>query len=383
MNKKNSQINLLNHSEAKVKLFGDYIQKYLNIICNDNYTKSIHIYDLFCGPGVYDNQGEGSPVTALKKIKKTFYSFINNRSIKSPKIHCHFNDIDTERIETLQKHIKDNKLHYSNFGNLNLTNKDYIELINELPNKFKAFKDEKSFVFIDPFGYKEIKAQHILNLLNCNKKSEVLLWLPIQFMYRFSKAGTPDVLKSFNSQLNIDKDGLKNEWEYINALKEGFENFLGQDYFVDSFTLKKEENTIFCLFFFSSHIRGYEKMLETKWEIDNEQGRGWKYNSNQATLFSNLETNELEDYLIELFNKKERTNGEIFEYTLRKGFLPKHTTQILKKLQIDNRLILKKNDNTKARKGAFYLNYKDYKSNFDKLTIILKQWHNQVSNGLK
>ena len=70
MDKKNSQINLLNHSEAKIKLFGDYIQKYLNIICNDNYTKSIHIYDLFCGPGVYDNGGEGSPVIALKKIKK-------------------------------------------------------------------------------------------------------------------------------------------------------------------------------------------------------------------------------------------------------------------------------------------------------------------------
>lgn len=191
-------------------------------------------------------------------------------------------------------------------------------------------------------------------------------------MYRFSKAGTPDVLKSFNSQLNIDKNGLKNEWDYVKALKEGFENFLGEKYFVDSFTLKKEENTIFCLFFFSSHIRGYEKMLETKWEIDNEQGRGWKYNSNQATLFSNLETNKLEDYLIGLFKQKERTNGEIFEYTLRKGFLPKHTTQILKKLQIDNRLILKKKDNTKARKGAFYLNYKDYKSNFDKLTIILK-----------
>ena len=109
MNKKNSQINLLDHSEAKVKLFGDYIQKYLNIICNDNYTKSIHIYDLFCGPGVYDNGGEGSPVTALKKIKKTFYSFIKNRPDKSPKIHCHFNDIDIGRIESLQKHIKENK----------------------------------------------------------------------------------------------------------------------------------------------------------------------------------------------------------------------------------------------------------------------------------
>ena len=70
MSKKKSQINLLNHSEAKVKLFGDYIQKYLNIICNDKYTKHIHIIDLFCGPGIYENGGEGSPVIALKKLNK-------------------------------------------------------------------------------------------------------------------------------------------------------------------------------------------------------------------------------------------------------------------------------------------------------------------------
>ncbi|WP_339846993.1 three-Cys-motif partner protein TcmP [uncultured Dokdonia sp.] len=368
---KKSQVNLLNHSEAKVQLFGDYIQKYLNIICNDGYTKSIHIIDLFCGPGVYDDGGEGSPVIALKKIKQTFYQFIKRRQTKSPKIHCHFNDIDQSRIEILDKHIKENKLHNSNYGTLNLINKDYTEIINELPVRFKGFKESKAFVFIDPFGYKDVKAEHILNLLDCNKKSEVLLWLPIQFMYRFSKNGTPDVLESFNSQLGIKKEELKNEWEYISTLKEGFQNFIGNNYFVDSFSLKKEENTIFCLFFFSSHIRGYEKMLETKWEIDSEQGRGWKYNSHQSSLFSDLETNKLEDFLLD-FLKINRTNGEVFEFTLRKGFLPKHSTQILKNLQTENRLEVKKEDNSKIRRGAFYLNYKDYKNDFSKLIIKLK-----------
>lgn len=371
MSNKKSQINLLNHSEAKVKLLGDYIQKYLNIICNDGYTKAIHIVDLFCGPGVYENGGEGSPVIVLKKVKQTYYQFIDKREIKSPKIHCHFNDIDQDRIKTLANHIKENKLHYSNFGTLNLVNKDYLEIVEELPNKFKKLQNTKAFVFIDPFGYKEIKAEHILNLLDCNNNAEVLLWLPIQFMYRFSKAGTPDVLENFNTQLGIDKNKLKNEWEYIHSLKDGFQKFIGNNYFVDSFTLKKEENTVFCLFFFSSHIRGYEKMLETKWDIDNDQGRGWKYNSGQPTLFTDLETNRLEDSLLH-YLKECKTNGEIYEYTLREGFLPKHSTQILKKLQEDNKLDLTKNDNSKIRKGAFYINYKEYKEYFNKLTIKLK-----------
>lgn len=368
MGKRKSQIELMNHSEAKVKLFGEYIQKYLNIICNDGYTKSIHIIDLFCGPGIYENGGEGSPVIALRKIKQTYYQFIDKKKVKSPKIHCHFNDIDKNIINTLSEYIKINKLHYPIFGKLNFINKDYLEIIEKVPKKLKEFKDSKAFVFIDPYGYKEINAEHILNLLNCNNNSEVLLWLPIQFMYRFSKIGTPSVLGNFNTQLGINKNSLKNEWEYISLLKQGFQKFIGNHYFVDSFTLKKEENTVFCLFFFSSHIRGYEKMLETKWDIDSEQGRGWKYDSTQPTLFSDLETNKLEIKLLD-FLKEEKTNGEIYEFTLREGFLPKHTTQILKNLQLNDKVDISKKDNSKIRKGAFYINYKYYREYFDNITI--------------
>jgi hypothetical protein len=112
-------------------------------------------------------------------------------------------------------------------------------------------------------------------------------------------------------------------------------------------------------------------MLETKWDIDNQQGRGWKYDGDQLTLFSDLETNRLEELLIE-YLKKFRTNGEIYEFTLRKGFLPTHSTQILKKLQTDYRLDLTKKDNSKIRKGAFYINYNNYKEYFSKISIKLK-----------
>ncbi len=34
MAKKNVKINLLDHSEAKVRLLGEYLKRYFNIICN-------------------------------------------------------------------------------------------------------------------------------------------------------------------------------------------------------------------------------------------------------------------------------------------------------------------------------------------------------------
>jgi len=363
-----SQTNLLSHSEAKVKLFGDYIQKYLNIISNDGYTKVIHLYDLFCGPGIYENGGEGSPVIALKKIKNTYFSYIHNKE-KELKINCYFNDIREEKIHDLGRNITENKLYYKSYGSLNLSSKDYLEIIEELPKELKRFKNEKAFIFIDPYGYKEVKAEHILNLLNCNKKSEVLLWLPIQHMYRFSKNGTPTVLDNFNTQLSIRKETITNEWDYIRHLKEGFQEYIGGRFFVDSFSLKKEENTVFCLFFFSSHIRGYEKMLETKWEIDTEEGKGWEYSGNQPTLFSSIKTNPLEDSLLSYLEDIPRNNGEIYEFTLRKGFLTSHINQVLKSLQKDNKIEVLKKDGSKARKGSFFINYQNYKDNFDKVTI--------------
>ncbi len=57
MAKKDVKTNLLNHSEAKVRILGEYLKRYLNIISNDGYTQLIKIFDLFCGEGIYENGG--------------------------------------------------------------------------------------------------------------------------------------------------------------------------------------------------------------------------------------------------------------------------------------------------------------------------------------
>jgi len=117
-------------------------------------------------------------------------------------------------------------------------------------------------------------------------------------------------------------------------------------------------------------------MLETKWEIDTEAGRGWKYSGIVQDLFSGHETNKFEELLIAYLKENNATNnatnGMLFKFTLRQGFLPKHLNQILRSLQNHDRILVVKKDKTKPRKGAFYVNYKFYKSEFDKITIKLK-----------
>lgn len=358
--KKNVKTNLLDHSEAKVKLLSEYLKRYLNIISNDGYTERIHIHDLFCGPGEFEDGGEGSPIVALRQVKETHYTTISRRPNGIPKIDCHFNDIEPEKISTLQKAILNKSLHYNTIGELNFSSNDYANEVLVLSSKFKKLKNEKGFVFIDPYGYKEIKSEHIKQLMECGKKAEVLLWLPTQFMYRFSKNGTPEALLSFIEELTDYKEWKKNDsvWKFIAQLKVGFQNYLGDQYFVDNFSLQKEENTVFCLYFFTTHIKGFEKMLEAKWEIDTDQGRGWRYtdNSPQMGLFEEAFTNELEDKLKD-FLKERRFNGEVYEYTLRQGYLPKHANQIFQQWQKNNLLDVNLANGEKARKNSFYLKY--------------------------
>ena len=63
------KINLLEHSEAKVKLYGRYLSEYLRVLYQAGFVKRVFIFDLFCGEGVYQNGDKaGSPIIAIENI---------------------------------------------------------------------------------------------------------------------------------------------------------------------------------------------------------------------------------------------------------------------------------------------------------------------------
>lgn len=360
MKKRDSKTNLLDHSQAKVRLLGEYLKRYLNIITNNDYVKGVKIYDLFCGAGVYKNEGEGSPLIILRTVKDVHFSNVAKKT-KFPPIDCYFNDLNQAKVEGLKGLIQSKSLYYPDYGGLNFSSKDYLSIVGDLSKEINTLKGQKAFVFIDPYGYKNIKAAHIKDLLS-GGKAEVLLFLPTQFMYRFDTKGTPEALKDFIEELVPYKEWLETDsvWKFIAQLKEGFRNYLPGT-FVDTFTIKKDENTVFCLFFFSPHIKGFEKMLEAKWDIDTEQGIGWEYNDT-GSLFASQKTNPLEEKLNAFLLDEKRNNQQVYEFTLRSGFLPKHTTEVFSSWQKSGKLDVNLLDGTLARKGAFYISYDYFKN---------------------
>lgn len=183
-------------------------------------------------------------------------------------------------------------------------------------------------------------------------------------MYRFDNEAAPESLIRFTGELNPEWERSSTGLDFIEKLKQGFKNQL-KGYFVDTFIIAKSRNEYFCLFFFTSHIYGYHKMLEAKWSIDEEDGRGWVQGTTQTDLFSQEKTivnttkfeREVREYLTEW-----RTNKEIYKFTLESGYLPKHISPILKQLHSKNVLELTPLDNTKITSTSYYLTYDNYKS---------------------
>jgi three-Cys-motif partner protein len=200
MAKKDSKSNMHEHSEVKVKLLGTYLERYLNILNNSAYVDEINYFDLFSAEGIYENGGEGSPIIVLKAIKKA-YNIAKKRNGQSGKFNVLFNDIDPRKIEKLQQNIKDKKLHYPEIGEIEFKKEDYNDIFPQIVDSInKSGKREKAFIFIDPYGYKEIRISDIKAILQ-NKKSEVLLFLPTHFMFRFHENGTPESLIDFINEL--------------------------------------------------------------------------------------------------------------------------------------------------------------------------------------
>lgn len=362
------------HSEVKVLLLQLYLERYLNILSLSPHIHKIEVFDLFCAEGLYNNGGMGSPICILDSIQQ-----VQNQNIvhgRKKIINCLFNDSDSGKVLKLRAVVELLNLKSKGVDSIQYRSSEYEEILRDVLFDIKKFdKHDRGFVFLDPYGYKNIRVKHIKELLSLNK-TEVLLFLPTQFMFRFANNGTPKCLKEFIEELLPFEQWPKSNTgiEFIENLKDAFRISIGEGYFVDSFIITRDKNQFFCLFFFTSHIYGFDRMLDAKWQIDATEGRGWTFEQNTLFLEASRTPNvdKFERNLKNFLNNGFKSNSDLYQFTLHYGHLPKHTNQILCQLQNEGRLTVIRTDGTVARKASFYINYTDYKAYPNKIKIAFK-----------
>jgi three-Cys-motif partner protein len=371
--KVNAKTNMYEHSKAKVELYTKYLATYLNILTRVDFIEKICIYDLMCGEGIYEDGGKGSPILTLETIKNHYFS---NKK-QCPNLEILFNDKDKSEIEKDKYKIERVKevasgIFIPNNVIIKYSKEDYIEVYPKIIEKLRGVENhERILIFLDPYGYKEIKPEHIKGILQ-NRKTELLLFLPISFMSRVANKSLSDdefpggkPLKEFLKPL-FELDGNKNSstkpYAFINQLKNLFNRYLtSKNIFVDTFTIQRDRQNVYSLFFFTPHILGFEKMLETKWKMDEQQGKGFRLNSGEDFLFTEVEMSDYPNKLKNFIATNTKTNAELYLFGLKNGFLPKHTNQILKEWQNKNpKFKVYLSDKVEARKNSFYISYKNY-----------------------
>lgn len=370
--KQNSKDIMLPHSQAKVRFYKTYLDIYLRVLCNTPFIQEINIYDVFCGRGLYANGGKGSPIEAADVINDIGQTFRHSKHI-----NLHVNDKNSKHINAVRKYIQgENHKPADNFTTVYSAIDGEVYLEKLVTDLYFSPTYTRNLVFIDPYGYKEIKKDVIQSLL-ANNHTEVMIFLPISFMNRFTSHALSheeitmykplvDFVKSFfpPSHPIVRGEQISN-LEYIAYLTKVLK--FNDNYYTTSYHIERSTNNYFALFFITPNEYGYEKILETKWKLDEKDGNGFNL-PQPPSLFDELDREEnknkvfnlLKDITKSYLSNAARTNLDLYRYALSNEFLPKHMSEVLSELLRKNVITVTQIPNTKpCKKGCFYLNRKD------------------------
>jgi three-Cys-motif partner protein len=372
---------MLIHSEAKVEFFKTYLERYLRILNLAQSINEINIFDVFCGTGIYDNGKKGSPIVAFEAVKQFREEFDYDK-----KINLIVNDSKEAKVSTVQQYINSNN---NNYCDVSYHNQPAELMFREVINLI-AKQNEKSrnLIFIDPYGYKEIKKTTLIELLD-NKRTEIILFLPIAQMQRFTSTALENEMEaykplrefvySFFDENHPIRKSKVSAIQYIDYLKEAlrFNRF-----FSASYSIERDESNYYGLFFISYHIYGIQKILEVKWDLDEENGRGFRQpeGSSFFPLFErqNKELAKNDNYerletILKNSLQTPKNNWQIYEIVLAHEFLPKHAAEIFKNWQVNFSTfkVVDIETGNPARKGSFYINWENYKESNPRTTFTL------------
>jgi len=367
---------LAEHSIAKIECYRKYLEIYLAVLANTLY-KSIYILDLFAGEGKDIDGNICSSIAAAQVLDEHYKS--DNKKCTS--VTLFLNDPENSVIEPEIKKIKRVKRFIEEISlppavKIVYGEKQFEELIPSIITRLNNLQNgEKALCFIDPFGYKYSKPETIKDIL-LNGNTEVLLFIPICFMHRFAAKAIKDNtfvegkhIEEFISVLFQEKiPNIKNQIEFIKSIQSQFKIYLKIQY-VDVLYIEKEKGQYFALYFFSNSKRGFQKMLEAKWAVDELNGRGFaaKQASMSNSLFADIDHEDYSSLVLKEINSKGfLTNQEAFDFGLNNNHLPKHTKKVLDGLKKLNLIIVQTESGSPA--AGYYL-----EDNHSKKILIKKR----------
>lgn len=319
-------------TKLKLEIFRGYIREWLPVFLSKRTFKAITLYDFFAGPG-RDIEGEkGSPLIIIDEVK----AYLNNPTTpktQGVEIKLYFNDDDKSKYLVLKEAIEKEEI--KGFFSVEVGNKDFTAAFND---KFSAIgaADTANLVILDQSGIKHITQDVFEKLMAC-RSTDILFFISSATLKRFVGENCIDQYLPGISKEQIDNLDAGHIHRFI--CNEYYRKLVptGKDYYLSSFSIKKDSN-VYGLIFGSGSLYGLEKFLRVCWAIDPKTGEA-NYNIDRdafwedESMFKELNTikkkEEFQRNLIAEIKKGGKTNNDIYKYCLENGFLPEHILTII------------------------------------------------------
>lgn len=144
-------------SKVKTLIVTEFFKAYFPIINNSVGKNSQEIFylDLFCGPGKYDDGSQSTPLELLDLVNNFKGDDIRN------KLKIVFNDENEKFTSILSENMQNHQVLERLKHKPTISNKR----VGEIDLKLFTYKKEPIFSFVDPWGYKDVSAQLVWELV--------------------------------------------------------------------------------------------------------------------------------------------------------------------------------------------------------------------------
>ncbi len=307
--------------------------------------------DLYCGPGMYYNGVESTPITIMKHI-------LSNTDYQENFITI-FNDCNDGAIESLQENFE----LLDNYDKLKHKPVFYCSEIDTETIKYFDIDIIPSFIFLDPFGFKGITIELISKLVR-SFGCDIILFFNYNSIQRhltnekvsshMKNLFTPEMYDELVNYLKLNPRANREDsiiTHFKKALKSNNANYVLPFRFV-----KEDENrTSHYLFFITKHELGAQKIKDIMWlasskKVDNIASFEFIPNckdTNQFTIFDmcSLSLNDLKQALYKdlseiLDNNQKIPILEIYSMYTESIYTNDNIKQALLELEKENRIIV-------------------------------------------
>lgn len=318
--------------------------RWLSVFQNDRYSEEIHVLDLFSGPGKDEDGEPGSPILFLESV-------LNNIDFNTchKKFYFHFNDSKKSNIVSLKSEIQKIPVekHFSDRIIISYSTEKFHDIFNDVSKIIQDYA-KPCFLFMDQYGTGQIDIS-VINCLSKSKRCDFCFFISSSWVSRFK-----DDAKKLSHFENLDFDKLesappKEVHQIVCLCYESLAESICSELRFASFTIKKLSN-YYGLIFGATNPYGIEKILEALWKKDPINGcanfdlydtQKIQQEQKQPTLFQEFGLEEapvtrlqvFEQSLKEFLLSANKTNKDVYDWTLSQCFLPTHSASAIKRFK--------------------------------------------------